>query len=176
MTINNADPLDINEIFTLYEIAANYQKEKKIVNVWPNFDRKMVANEILENRQFKLLVDGEIACIWAITFSDEQIWEERNKDKALYIHRIAVNPNFRGNKYVELIVHWARKFVQKKDIQYIRLDTLGENAKLIKHYQNAGFKFLGLFNLKDTSNLPDHYKKDAVSLFEINIRKSKKPL
>ncbi|HCY97287.1 MAG TPA: GNAT family N-acetyltransferase, partial [Polaribacter sp.] len=36
-------------------------------------------------------------------------------------------------------------------------------------YKNVGFDFLGLFHLKDTSNLPEHYKKAAVSLFEINL-------
>jgi ribosomal protein S18 acetylase RimI-like enzyme len=169
MTIKNITLLDINEIFTLYKIAATYQKEKKTVVVWPDFDREMVAIEIAENRQFKLLINSEIACVWAITFSDVQIWEDSKEDSALYIHRIAVNPNFRGNKYIDKIVAWAKEFALEKDIQFIRLDTLGENQGLIKHYKNAGFDFLGLFNLKNTSNLPDHYKLAPVCLFEIDL-------
>jgi hypothetical protein len=98
MTIKNVTSADIENVFELYKIAANYQQEKKTVIVWPNFNREMVATEITENRQFKLLVNTEVVCIWALTFSDEQIWEDRNKDSALYIHRIAINPNFRGNK------------------------------------------------------------------------------
>ena len=69
-----------------------------------NFDRKMVENEIAEKRQFQLLIDGEIACVWAITFSDPQIWEERNKDRAVYIHRIATNPEYRGNIFTKNII------------------------------------------------------------------------
>jgi ribosomal protein S18 acetylase RimI-like enzyme len=169
MIIKNVTTLDIEEVFALYKIAANYQKEKKTVIVWPDFNKEMVAIEIAENRQFKLLVNNEVVCIWAITFSDAQIWEDRNKDNALYIHRIAVNPNFRGNNYIDTIVNWAKEYALKKDIQFIRLDTLGENTKLIAHYKNAGFHFLGLFNLKNTSNLPDHYKLAPVCLFEIDL-------
>jgi hypothetical protein len=154
MTIKNVTPLDIDKIFTLYKIASNYQKEKKTVVIWPNFNREMVEIEIAENRQFKLLINTEVACIWAITFS-------------------AVNPNFRGNNYIDKIIDWAKEFALKKDIQFIRLDTLGENLGLIKHYKNAGFNFIGLFNLKDTSNLPDHYKLAPVCLFEIDLLKNK---
>jgi ribosomal protein S18 acetylase RimI-like enzyme len=173
MTIKNVTAADIEHVFELYKIAANYQQEKKTVIVWPNFNREMVATEIIENRQFKLLVNTEVVCIWALTFSDEQIWEDRNKDSALYIHRIAINPNFRGNKYIDIIVNWAKEFALKKGIRFIRLDTLGNNTKLIEHYKNAGFHFLGLFNLKNTSNLPDHYKQAPVCLFEIDLLQNK---
>ena len=172
MTIKNVTASDIEKIFALYKIASNYQREKKTVIVWPDFDREMVINEIAENRQFKLLVNNEVVCIWAITFSDEQIWEDSNTDSAIYIHRIAVNPNFRGNNYIATITNWAKEYALKKEIQFIRLDTLGENKNLITHYKNAGFHFLGLFNLKNTSNLPDHYKLAPVCLFEIDLYKN----
>ena len=172
MTIKNVTDSDIEKIFTLYKIASNYQREKKTVIVWPDFDREMVINEIAENRQFKLLVNNEVVCIWAITFSDEQIWEDSNIDSAIYIHRIAVNPNFRGNNYIATITNWAKEYALKKEIQFIRLDTLGENKNLITHYKNAGFHFLGLFNLKNTSNLPEHYKLAPVCLFEIDLYKN----
>ena len=172
MTIKNVTASDIEKIFAFYKIASNYQREKKTVIVWPDFDREMVLNEIAENRQFKLIVNNEVVCIWAITFSDEQIWEDSNTDSAIYIHRIAVNPNFRGNNYIATITNWAKEYALKKEIQFIRLDTLGENKNLITHYKNAGFHFLGLFNLKNTSNLPEHYKLAPVCLFEIDLYKN----
>ena len=172
MTIKNVTASDIEKIFALYKIASNYQREKKTVIVWPDFDREMVVNEIAENRQFKLIVNNEVVCIWAITFSDKQIWEGSNTDSAIYIHRIAVNPNFRGNNYIATIINWAKEYALKKEIQFIRLDTLGDNKNLITHYKNAGFNFLGLFNLKNTSNLPDHYKLAPVCLFEIDLYKN----
>lgn len=171
MVIKNVTITDIEEVFKFYKIASEYQTAKKKVVVWPDFERAMVETEIAENRQFKLLINNEIACIWAITFSDKQIWEERSKDTAVYIHRIATNPKFRGNNFVADIVTWAKEYVNQKNIQFIRLDTLGNNTKLIAHYKNAGFDFLGLFNLKNTDSLPDHYQLAPVCLFEINLFK-----
>jgi RimJ/RimL family protein N-acetyltransferase len=171
MEIKNVTISDIYEVFRLYKIASNYQKGKKTVIVWPDFKREMVINEITENRQFKLLINNEVACVWAITFSDEQIWEESGEESAIYIHRIATNPDFRGNDFVSKIVNWAKEFSKNNNIHCIRLDTLGENKKLIAHYENAGFNFLGMFDLKNTSDLPEHYKEAPVCLFEINLHK-----
>ena len=50
------------------------------------------------------------------------------------------------------------------------LDTLGKNVKLIEHYTNAGFDFLGLFDLKSTAGLPLHYQTTkGCCLFEIKL-------
>ena len=172
MTIKNVSIVDIDDVFRLYKIASEYQREKKKVIVWPNFDRNMVETEITEKRQFKMLIENEVVCIWAITFNDEQIWDEKNKDSAIYIHRIATSPNFRGKKMVAKIVDWAKQFADEKEIQFIRLDTLGNNTRLIEHYKEAGFDFLGMHTLKDTSNLPEHYQEAPVCLFEIDLTKS----
>ncbi len=169
MEIKNCTPGDTAEIFRLYKMASAYQKSKQTVVVWPDFEKQLVATEIMENRQWKIIIEGEIACVWATTFSDEQIWEERNIDAAIYIHRIATNPNFRGKNFVAIIVNWAKEYAKKWDKDYVRLDTLGNNVKLIEHYTNAGFRFLGIFDLKDTKGLPDHYHNVPACLFEIKL-------
>ncbi|KGL59207.1 MULTISPECIES: GNAT family N-acetyltransferase [unclassified Polaribacter] len=169
MQINNVTITDIDQIYSFYRIASDYQKAKEKVIVWPDFNRNMVETEIAEHRQFKMLMNNEVVCIWAITFNDEQIWEERNRDSAIYIHRIATNPDFRGRNFVSKIVDWAKEYAKEKGIQFIRLDTLGNNTRLIKHYKNAGFDFLGMFDLKNTDSLPDHYKEAPVCLFEIDL-------
>lgn len=169
MTITNCTPDDISEIFRLYKIASDYQRSKKYVVVWPEFERELVETEIAENRQWKLMIDGEIACVWATTFSDEQIWEKRNEDAAAYIHRIATNPDFRGKNFVTMIVEWAKEYAKKNKKNFVRLDTLGNNVKLIEYYTNSGFNFLGMFDLKDTSGLPSHYHDVPACLFEIEV-------
>tara|TARA_R110001592_G_scaffold245852_1_gene507444 strand:+ start:2933 stop:3451 length:519 start_codon:yes stop_codon:yes gene_type:complete len=171
MLVKNVNIEDIDEIFRLYKIASNYQKSKKTVVVWPDFDREMVSQEIAEHRQFKLLINDKIACIWAITFSDAQIWEKRNEDPAIYIHRIATNPKFRGHNFVGSIVEWAKDYAKIHNKQYIRLDTIGDNTRLITHYCNCGFNFLGMFELPNVDELPPHYKEGPACLFEIDLAK-----
>jgi ribosomal protein S18 acetylase RimI-like enzyme len=160
---------DINEIFRLYQMASDYQKTKKTVVVWPTFNRNLVESELAENRQWKLVIDGEIACVWAITFSDPQIWEEKNADSVIYIHRIATNQAFRGENFVQIIIDWATDFAKNAGLDFVRLDTLGQNTRLIEYYKKAGFTFLGMFDLKDTSQLPAHYQGVPAALFELRV-------
>ena len=170
MKIENVRIEEIEEIFRLYDIASAYQESKKTVVVWPEFDRDMVITEIVENRQFKLLINDTFACVWAITFSDAQIWEKRNEDPAIYIHRIATNPDFRGHDFVGTIVNWAKDFAKIHDKQFIRLDTIGDNTRLIDHYRKCGFNFLGMFELPNVDELPPHYKEGPVCLFQIDLK------
>lgn len=169
MKIETSIPKDIPEIFSLYGLATEYQKTIFPENTWPTFERELVETEIQEQRQFKIVVDGEIACVWAITFTDPQIWEGRDNDPSIYIHRIATNPDFRGRKFVTEIVEWARSYAKSHRKKFIRMDTCGDNQKLIKHYKVCGFDFLGMVRLKNANELPSHYQDADVCLFEIKL-------
>ena len=162
-------PADIDEIFRLYELATAYQVAVKGTVVWPAFERAMVAQELAEGRQWKLMLGDAIACVWAVTFDDPQIWGARNADPAVYIHRIATNPAFRGHNWVADIVTWAKEYARQQHKQFVRLDTVGENHGLIRHYTACGFTYLGLTPLTDTAGLPAHYHNATVSLFELPV-------
>jgi len=165
MEILNSTEYDIPEIFRLYRLATEFQKQKFPENQWPEFDRDLIKQEVSENRQFKLIIDGNIACVWVITYTDPEIWADDDGISSIYIHRIATNPDFRGKNFVKIIVDWARGFA--KDKKYIRMDTCGENLKLINYYQNCGFDFLGIKKLTNAFNLPEHYHNADVCYFEI---------
>ena len=173
MRIDNCTIGDSNEILLLYEAARRLQTQKGMV-VWPLFEKEFIEREIHELRQWKLVINDTIACNWAVTFDDKDIWGEKEKGDAIYIHRIATNPTFCGNRYIEKIVEWAKVYAFQKGKQFVRLDTLGNNTKLIEHYKSAGFEFLGMFELADTSGLPGHYQKEPnCCLFEIDLARSK---
>jgi Acetyltransferase (GNAT) family len=167
--IANSTLNDIPEIFRLYKLATDYQKIKFPDNQWPVFEQEYIEKEIIENRQFKLVIDNQIVCIWAITFTDPQIWEEKNIDPSIYIHRIATNPSYRGNNFVKIIVDWAKEYAKIHEKLFIRMDTCGQNDSLIAHYQNCGFAYLGIHKLKNTSDLPLHYQNADVCFFEIRL-------
>ncbi|MFT5862940.1 MAG: hypothetical protein ACI828_001594 [Flavobacteriales bacterium] len=168
MKIKNSEVEDMDTIFSLYKIATDFQKKKSVVP-WPDFDKELIEKEIREKRQWKIVIDGKIACVWATTDTDAQIWLKRNDDPAIYIHRISTNPNFRGQNLVKEIAKWSRVFAKENNKKYVRMDTVGENFGLINHYINCGFDFLGLSQLKETSALPAHYQNATVSLFQIRV-------
>jgi ribosomal protein S18 acetylase RimI-like enzyme len=139
---------------------------------WPEFDRNMVEHEIHENHQWKMIENNQIICVWATTFSDPLIWGEKNEDPSVYIHRIATHPEARGRNLVVSIIDWAKKFAIAKKQKYIRLDTVGENLGLIKHYQHCGFNFLGLHKLQNTEGLPAHTKMPVLACLNCRCMKS----
>lgn len=169
MEIQNSVLKDIDEIFRLYKIATDFQKTKYTVH-WPEFERGLIETEIAENRQWKMVMNGITACIWATAFNDPKIWEERNEDPAVYIHRIATNPDFRGKNLVEYMVEWAKKYTLTNKKRFIRMDTVGDNQGLITYYTKCGFDFLGLSKLKNTNGLPAHYDNATVSLFQMEVK------
>ncbi len=169
MQITNSNIHDIDAIFKLYAIATEYQKNKFSGNIWPQFDRSLVETEIAEQRQFKLVLNNTIACVWAISFSDPQIWEAKDADPSIYIHRIATNPVFRGQQFVTKIVNWAKVYAATEHKKFVRLDTCGNNTRLIAHYKKCGFTFLGISKIQNSNGLPSHYENADVCYFEIKL-------
>ncbi|QLG44287.1 GNAT family N-acetyltransferase [Costertonia aggregata] len=170
MTIQNSTIQDINEIFRLYRLATAFQRSKFLDNIWPEFNKGLVKKEIQEKRQFKITINDTIACVWAVTFSDSEIWGEKDKNPSLYIHRIATNPDYRGKNFVGTIVDWAKTYALANERKFVRLDTCGHNKNLIRHYTKNGFEFLGIISLGVEEKLPEHYHNADVCLFEIAVK------
>lgn len=170
MHIQNSTISDLTKIFELYRIASAFMKSKGQV-YWPEFDKDMVITEIKEDRQFKIIIENEIACIWAIALNDELIWGSIDNQPSVYLHRIATNPNFRGKNFVGEITKWADDYCIKNNLKYVRMDTIGNNQGLIKHYGKHGFEFIGSVVLENTLGLPEHYNDGPVSLFQREVKK-----
>ncbi len=168
MQIQNSTPEDLATILALYDSAIEHQK--KVFNKhWQPFDPQMIEREIEEKRQWKMVIDNQIVCIFAITYNDPIIWKEKDKAPSLYLHRIVTHPDHRGNFFVKDIIAWALKFCREHGKQFIRMDTFGDNQKLIDYYVACGFKFLGLTTLGAADDLPKHYRNASLSLFEIQV-------
>jgi len=163
----NSQPTDIETIFGFYDLAIAHQK--KVFNKhWQGFNRELVHTEIAENRQYKILVGGKVACVFAVTFNDKLIWGDRDQD-AIYIHRIVTHPDFRGYAFVKEIIKWAKQYSLVNRIKYIRMDTWADNEKLLDYYTGCGFNYVGVVTMEKTDGLPKHYEGISLSLFEIVV-------
>lgn len=166
--IINSTFADIDQIFNLYDAAIAYQKT--VFNKhWQGFERDMVEKELTEQLQWKIVIDGKTACIFAVHFNDPLIWKEKDTDPAIYLHRIVTNPEFRGASFVKDIIEWGKEFGRSNEKKYIRMDTWGDNPKLIEYYVKCGFTYLGNINPTASPVLPKHYENITLALFEIEI-------
>ena len=168
MEFVNCDISDVETIFGLYDVAIAHQKMVSDQH-WLPFDRELVVQEIEEKRQWKILIDGEIACVFVTAYSDPHIWGERDSDPSVYIHRIVTNPNFRGKGFVQLIVEWAKIHAKALGKKFLRLDTWVDNLRLQGIYIDSGFTFLGVGMPANPSALPRHYSTISLGFYEIRL-------
>ena len=159
---------DFDEIFRLYDDVITYQKTK-FHRYWLGFNPAAVTQEIIEKRHWKIVVDDTIACVFSLTYNDPDIWFERDVEPSLYIHRIAVNPAFGGNGYVRNIITWAKEYAKPLGKKYIRIDTFGDNTKLIDYYTGLGFTWLENRAPFIHEASPKHYVGIELALLEIAI-------
>lgn len=159
---------DIDAVFDIYNEATSYQKTVNIKS-WRGFEKSLIEKEIEENRHFIIKEEDEIACTFVLTFNDWIIWKEAAADPAVYLHRIATNPKFRGRSYVKKIIEWAKKYAKENGKDYIRLDTHSGNERINNYYTSCGFDYKGISTIQWTSELPEHYKEGSFSLFEIKL-------
>jgi ribosomal protein S18 acetylase RimI-like enzyme len=168
MEIRNATIDDVDVILALYDAAIEFQKTV-FDKTWLGFDQALINAEIAEGRLWKIIDDDAVACIFSVAYSDPIIWGENSHESAMYIHRIVTNPEFRGRGYVRSITEWAKTHAKSERIRFIRLDTWGDNHKLINYYQDCGYRFIGLMTPEESPTLPKHYRGIDLSLFEIDL-------
>lgn len=168
MTILKSTAADIPEIFRFYDMAIAYQKTK-FKRHWQPFAPELIEKEIGEGRQWKIMEGTATACIFATAFEDPFIWSEKSREPAVYLHRIVTHPAFKGNNYVREIISWAKTYCRENGLQYIRMDTWGDNQELLDYYVKCGFNFKGIITPQATDTLPRHYEGITLGLFEIPV-------
>jgi ribosomal protein S18 acetylase RimI-like enzyme len=163
--IKHTNKDDLPLIYELFEHSIQYQ-EKNNVPVWKHYDRGAIVRDIENGNQYKIIVDGITAIVFSVAYSDKIIWRERDKDDAVYLHRIVVNPEFKGRKLFGLILEWSINHVKERALRYVRMDTWGDNEKIIDYYKSFGFEFIEYFTTPDTEQLPVHNRNLRLCLLE----------
>lgn len=168
MQITNSDIKDLDTIFQFFDAAITYQK-KNGYQLWPQFNKAMIETEIKEKRHWKIKDRDQIFCVFSVMYNDPVIWGEMDKDPSVYLHRIAVNPEFKGKGMVKIIKDWAIQHAKENNKKYLRMDTWGNNETIRNYYIKCGFNYIGQQQLKKTEGLPEHYGGNLLSLFQNEV-------
>ncbi len=130
--IVNTQKKDLENIFLLFNQAMKMQG-KNAYKVWHSIDKIKLEEDIENKLQYKVVKDNKILCVFSIQNQDPFIWNERDQNDAIYLHRIVVNPDFKGQKSFGIVLEWAKQFAQKNKVKFVRMDTWADNLKLIEH-------------------------------------------
>jgi ribosomal protein S18 acetylase RimI-like enzyme len=159
---------DLDEILWLFEKAMDLQG-KNGYKVWDGIDKIALKKDIESGLQYKIVRDNNILCIFSIQHNDPFIWRDRDQNDAIYLHRIVVNPNFKGQRQFEKVLNWAKHFAQQNHLKFVRMDTWADNEKIIDYYKSFGFKFIEYYRTTAAPELPIQNRNLNVALLEMAL-------
>ncbi len=167
-TIENTVPEDLPLVYSFFEEAIAYQ-QRKGYPVWAGFDKQNLQNDVADGMQFKIVIDGHMAAIFSICYRDPIIWREKDRGDALYLHRVVVNPRYKGQKQFEKVMHWAKNHAAQRQIPYLRMDTWGHNTNIIAYYESFGFRLVEYATTPNDEGLPVQNRNLYVALLEYTL-------
>lgn len=167
-TVQNTNIEDLPEVMELFEQTINFQG-KNGYKVWDEIDKLALIKDIESGHQYKIVLDTNILSIFSIQFSDLFIWRERDQNDAIYLHRIVVNPKFKGQKLFEKVLECAKLKAKQLNLSYVRMDTWADNEQLINYYKSFGFQFIENYSTGDAIELPIQNRNLKVALLELSI-------
>lgn len=168
MVTINTELRDLPQIFTLFEDSIHYQ-EKNGYPVWRNYDRNAIVKDIENRNQYKVLLDSRTAIVFSVAYSDKVIWRELDKGDSIYLHRIVVNPKFKGRRLFGVILDWVKNHCRQKGLSAIRMDTWAANPTIIEYYKTFGFSVVENFTTPDSTELPVHNRNLELTLLELKL-------
>ena len=168
--IENTNSTDLEFIFELFDQSILYQ-EKKGFPVWRNYDKATLVNDVNSGNQYKATIDGQVAIVFSVCYSDKIIWREMETGDSIYLHRIVVNPLFKGQRLFGRVLDWSIGHAKQKKLSFIRMDTWAEDTQIKKYYEGFGFSSVGDYTTPDTSALPVHNRNLALTLLQYDLTK-----
>jgi hypothetical protein len=158
-----------SEFRDFWVAALSYQKLNQLP-LWPAYPEEKIRNEVREGLHFSVfLSDDVLAGYFSLALSDVLIWEDREKGDAIYIHRMCVNPSCKGNNLTASVLTWAYGCAAGSGRKYVRMDTWGDNHRLVKYYVACGFRHVGNRRLGLMPDLPAHYSNANLAMFENEV-------
>ncbi len=100
-----------------------------------------------------------IGTIVISTFMDEEYsqtnWLTPNENN-IYIHRLAVHPDFQGKGFAQQLMDFAENYARQNGYASVRLDTFSQNPRNQKFYESRGYQKLDDIFFPNQSEYPFH--------------------
>lgn len=152
---------DVNKILKITKACAAHMIRNNILQ-WNEFYPNALAFErdIEHDECYVIEIESEvIGCITISTLMDEEYvpidWLTPNENN-IYIHRLAVHPEYQGKGYAQQLLSFAEDYAKTNTYASIRLDTFSQNKRNQKFYERRGYKKLGDIYFPKQSEHPFH--------------------
>lgn len=154
-TIRKATADDADVVIRILRDAARWLIDKSI-HQWSYYLTDEAASEVRQAIKIGttyMVTDNDQQPVATFNLSREQndldasVWGSC-EDEALYLHRLAVDQNYRRQRIGKKLLEWIEENSQTES-GVLRLDCVADNSALNQFYMNAGFTFSGYARAKD---------------------------
>lgn len=157
--IKKAEISDLNQLLEVTKSCAKHMINNGIYQWNELYPSKEVLQKDIELQQiWKLEVEDKIIGIIVLTtIEDEEYkdvkWLTKNHQN-LYIHRLAVSPQFQGKGYAQKLISFAENYAITNKFTSIRLDTFSQNKRNQKFYKQQNYTQLESIYFPNQSEFP----------------------
>lgn len=146
--IRKANSSDIASILVVTKACARAMISKDIYQWNEHYPNASAFEKDIERDELYVLIkdNAVIGTVVISTLMDDEYqpikWLTPN-EKNLYIHRLAVHPDYQGRGLAKKLMDFAEKFGSDNGYISIRLDTFSQNHRNQTFYERRGYKRLG---------------------------------
>ena len=150
---------DLNELYAITKSCAQVLIENQIFQWSENYPSKEILQKDIELQQiWKLTIATQIIGIIVLTEIEDAEYKNvqwiTNNNRNLYIHRLAVHPNFQGKGYAQQLMDFAEHYAKEKQYKSIRLDTFSQNKRNQQFYEKRNYIKLEAIYIPTQSEFP----------------------
>lgn len=140
----------LNDINNIMDIIKSTVEEMKIYNntQWDeNYPQPIDFTEDVESGDLYVQdEDGKIKGFICVNYIEPTEYENlswESKDKAMVIHRMAVNANYRQQGVATKLMNFAEELALENNVVYLKTDTYSINTKMNSLFKKCGFNLVG---------------------------------
>ncbi|TYP77009.1 GNAT family N-acetyltransferase [Aquimarina intermedia] len=150
---------DVEQIFQLTQACAKALIANGIYQWNEHYPtRKRFELDIERDEMYTFKNDGVLMGIIVLTpVMDEEYkpidWLTENNSN-LYIHRLAVHPDYWGNGIAKQLMEFGEAYAREQNYQSVRLDTFSQNTRNQSFYKKRGYQQVGEIFFPNQSEFP----------------------
>lgn len=109
-------------------------------------EKELSPGQLMQAYHLKEFFIGHIkqqpAAVMVLQEKDEIFWPDALPDEAIYLHKLSVKNEHRGQNLSHHMMDWAVQYTRRQGRNYLRLDCDAARPKLNQIYQDFGFELV----------------------------------
>ncbi len=124
--------------------ASSLDREARRQPMWTpeSLSAEALAEQYPDGQAYAGRLEGEVVAAMILLPTDPHFWPGDPPGEALYLHKLAVHPQWQGRGLARQMLDGAVRLTQHRGRPWLRLDTAAERPALRALYEDYGFRLM----------------------------------